>query len=532
MARKAPSVVLVGRPNVGKSTLFNRMTGSRRAIVAPLPGTTRDSLERPVVWRGTTFQLFDTGGLYGASQDPLHELVVVQGKRAIEGADLLVLVGDGREGLVAGDETIAGELHGTGRPVLLAMNKIDDKRARDGSLDFYRLGIDPVYEISAEHGTGVAELLDAIVEALRAKGLGLSGAEHAALGPEPLSEGAQPPALVQRETGIAIVGRPNVGKSSLVNRLLREERVLVSDMPGTTRDAIDSPLLWNRRRFRIVDTAGMRRPGKVASGGPVEMVSVAGAKKAIAEADVVALVIDAEGGASDQDAAIGGEADRAGRGIVIVANKWDLVKDRGENYSTVFDEETRHGMRFLDYAPILHISAKTGERTPKVLETIDRIAATRRTRVPTPALNKFVEAVTAANPPVSPGRTHVRILYAAQIGVAPPSFVFFTNVATTLHFSYERFLINQLREKFGFVGTPIRIQVRRRAKSGGGPRKSGRAAKASSAGGSARPGRAAHAAKAGRERRAVKAARAGRAQRRDNAGPTRQGRSAAKKKKA
>jgi GTP-binding protein len=287
--------------------------------------------------------------------------------------------------------------------------------------------------------------------------------------------------------------------------------VLVSEMPGTTRDAIDSPLVWHRRRFRIVDTAGMRRPGKVAGGGPVEMVSVAGAKKAIAEADVVALVIDAEGGASDQDAAIGGEADRAGRGIVIVANKWDLVKDRGANYSTVFDEETRHGMRFLDYAPILHISAKTGERTPKVLETIDRIAATRRTRVPTPALNKFVEAVTAANPPVSPGRTHVRILYAAQIGVAPPSFVFFTNVATTLHFSYERFLINQLREKFGFVGTPIRIQVRRRAQKGGGARRAGAAAKTGRAGGAGTGGGARSAGEAGKVRRARKAANARRA---------------------
>jgi GTP-binding protein len=500
MAKKAPSVVLVGRPNVGKSTLFNRMTGSRRAIVAPLPGTTRDSLERPVVWRGMNFQLFDTGGLYGASQDPLHELVVVQGKRAIEGADLLVLVGDGREGLVGGDETIAGELHEVGRTVLLAVNKIDDKRARDAALEFYRLGIDPVFEISAEHGTGVAELLDAIVEKL---GTGGWRPEAGASEPSTPGPGIQPPAST--ETGIAIVGRPNVGKSSLVNRLLREERVLVSDMPGTTRDAIDSPLLWHRRRFRIVDTAGMRRPGKVASGGPVEMVSVAGAKKAIAEADVVALVIDAESGASDQDAAIGGEADRAGRGIVIVANKWDLVKDRGDNYSTVFDEETRHGMRFLDYAPILHISAKTGERTSKVLETIDRIAATRRTRVPTPALNKFVEAVTAANPPVSPGRTHVRILYAAQIGVAPPSFVFFTNVATTLHFSYERFLINQLREKFGFVGTPIRIQVRRRSTKGGGPRK---AAKAGRAGGAGGAGGAKSAREAGRVRRARKAANA------------------------
>ena len=486
MRRKTPSVVVVGRPNVGKSTLFNRMTGSRRAIVAPLPGTTRDSLERPVIWRGTTFQLFDTGGLYGASQDPLHDLVVVQGRRAIEGADLLVFVTDGREGLVGGDETIARELYETGRPVLLAVNKTDDKRARDASMEFYRLGIDPVFEISAEHGTGVAELLDGIVEGLKAKGLGL--AEPSALSPQPNSDG--PSAPESAEVGIAIVGRPNVGKSSLVNRLLREERVLVSEMPGTTRDAIDSPLIWHRRRFRIVDTAGMRRPGRVSQGGPVEMVSVAGAKKAIAEADVVALVIDAAAGASDQDAAIGGEADRAGRGIVIVANKWDLVKDRGADYSKIFDEETRHGMRFLDYAPILHISAMTGERTPKVLETIDRIADVRRTRVPTPALNKFVEGVTAANPPVSPGRKHVRILYAAQIGVAPPSFVFFTNVATTLHFSYERFLINQLREKFGFVGTPIRIQVRRRANKARRARKTRTAERAGGAGRAGKAGKA------------------------------------------
>src|SRR5467141_4173487 len=206
----------------------------------------------------------------------------------------------------------------------------------------------------------------------------------------------------------------------------------------------------------------MRRPGRVSGGGKVEMVSVALAKEAIAEADVVALLIDAKTGASDQDAAIGGEADRAGRGIVIVANKWDLVKSQDTQFVKTFDENLRHGMRFLDYAPILHISALTGERATKVLETIDKVADARRTRVPTPALNRFIESVTAANPPVSPGRKHVRIMYAAQIGVAPPSFVFFTNVATTFHFSYERFLINQLREQFGFVGSPIRIQVRRR----------------------------------------------------------------------
>jgi len=440
--------VLVGRPNVGKSTLFNRITGRRRAIVSPIPGTTRDALARPAEWRGTAFDLFDTGGLFGASDDPLHDLVVEQGTWAIDHADLLVFVVDGREGLVPADEEIAQRLRGVGRPVLVAMNKTDDKRAQQSALEFFQLGFDPVLELSAEHGTGVAELLDEIVARL------------------PASSGSEPFAVRQQpsETRIAVVGRPNVGKSSLVNRLLREDRVLVSDMPGTTRDAIDVPLVWHRRRLRIVDTAGMRRPGRVGRGGKVEVVSVALAKESIADADVVALVIDASEGATDLDAAIGGEVDRAGRGIVIVANKWDLVKGRGLDFSKRFDDETRRRMRFLDYAPILHISALTGERLPKILETIDRIADARRKRIPTPALNKFVEAVTAANPPVSPGRRHVRILYAAQIGVAPPSFVFFTNVATTFHFSYERFLVNKLREDFGFVGSPIRTQVRSRRK--------------------------------------------------------------------
>jgi GTP-binding protein len=427
------------------------MTGSRRAIVAPVAGTTRDSLARPVAWRGITFDLLDTGGLYGASEDPLHELVVRHGRRAIAAADLLVMIVDGREGLVPGDETIARELHESGHPVVLAINKTDDKRARSSAMDFYQLGFDPVVEISAEHGNGVGDLLDEMVKRLDVKPEASAPADARA---------ASPP----DEVRVAIVGRPNVGKSSLVNRLLHEERMLVSDVPGTTRDAIDSPLTWHRRRFRIVDTAGMRRAGRARTGGQVEIVSVALAKRSIAEADVVALMIDADEGATEQDAAIGGEADRSGRGVVIVANKWDLVKSRGADYSKHFDEETRHRMRFLDYAPILHISARTGERAPKVLETIDRIAESRRKRVPTPTLNRFVEAVTAANPPVSPGRKHVRILYAAQVGVAPPTFVLFTNVATTFHFSYERFLINQIRESFGFFGTPIRLQVRRRGK--------------------------------------------------------------------
>src|SRR5579864_8464668 len=370
------------------------MTGSRRAIVAPVAGTTRDALARPVSWRGVTFELFDTGGLFGASQDPLHELVVEQGQRAIAGADLLVMVVDGREGLVAGDERIGGDLQKSGKPVLVAINKTDDKRAHASALEFYELGFDPVFEISAEHGDGVAELLDEIVKRI---------------GGQPESSSPEPEAAP--ETQIAIIGRPNVGKSSLVNRLLRAQRVLVSDMPGTTRDAIDVPLTWHRRRFRIVDTAGMRRPGRVGKGGKVEVVSVALAKESIAEADVVALIIDAREGATDLDAAIGGAAVGAGRGIVIVANKWDLVKSKDPAFVKTFDDEVRFRLKFLDFAPLLHISALTGERAHKVLETIDKVADSRRQKVPTPALNRFVATVTAANPPVSPGRRHVRILY-------------------------------------------------------------------------------------------------------------------------
>ena len=442
-ASGSPAVVLVGRPNVGKSTLFNRITGSRRAIVTPVAGTTRDVNTLPADWQGATFRLVDTGGLFGASEDPLHQLVVAQGRRAVESADLLVFVVDGREGLVAGDQQIAETLRTVGVPVLMVVNKTDDKRARGRSLEFYRLGFEPVIEIAAEHGTGVGDLLDEIVERLP-HGEGTGRAE-----PTP-------------ETAIAIVGRPNVGKSSLLNRLLREERSIVSDVPGTTRDTVDAVLKWHRRTFRIVDTAGIRRPGRVARSGQVEAVSVVAARKAIEQADVAVLVIDASEGATDQDGAIAGEADRAGCGIVIAVNKWDLTKGRGHEFAKTFDEELRRQLKFLEYAPVLHISAATGERTSKVLETIDRVSEARKRRIPTPELNRFVAAVTAVHPPASPGRREVRILYAAQIGVAPPTFVFFTNVATEFHFSYERFLVNRLRESFGLDGTPIRIQVRKR----------------------------------------------------------------------
>lgn len=470
MPKHLPSVSLVGRPNVGKSTLFNRISGMRRAIVTAIPGTTRDVIAQPVEWQGTRFELVDTGGMFGASQDPLHELVLERGRRAIEDADLLVLVVDGREGLVAGDQEIAKVVREADKRAILAINKTDDRRARAGALEFYRIGFDRVFEISAEHGEGIGDLLDAIIERL-GKGHGARQAGEAGETGQPAQrtdDEAGPTVRTGKaeEVGVAIVGRPNSGKSSLVNRLLREERMIVSEIPGTTRDTVDTVLTWHRRRFRIVDTAGIRRPGRVAAGGQVETVSVMLARRAIEAADIVVLVVDATAGATDQDAAIAGEADRAGRGIIIAANKWDLMKERGADYAKTFDEELRRQLKFLDYAPILHISAATGERTPKLLETIDRVAESRRKRVKTMDLNKFVEAVTTAHPPASPGRKHVRILYAAQTGVAPPTFVFFTNVATKFHFSYERFLTNQIREAFGFYGSPIRIHVRSRGSRG------------------------------------------------------------------
>jgi len=385
--------------------------------------------------------------MFGASEDPLHELVVTAGQRAIESADVVVFIVDGRDGLLPADQEIAEHLRTGQVPVLLAVNKTDDKRARGRAGEFYRLGFEPVVEIAAEHATGVGDLLDEVISRLPARGEAGTLADNV------------------QETAVAIVGRPNVGKSSLLNRLLREERSIVSATPGTTRDTVDAVLNWHQRTFRIVDTAGIRRAGRVARSGQLESLSVLVARRAIEKADVAVLVIDSTEGATDQDATIAGEAEKAGCGIVIVANKWDLMKGRGHDFSKGFDDKLRQQAKFLDYAPILHISALTGERAPKVLETIDRVAEARRKRIPTGELNRFIQTITTEHPPVSPGRRRVRILYATQGGVAPPTFVLFTNVATEFHFSYQRYLMNRLRDEFGLIGTPIRLHIRRREKA-------------------------------------------------------------------
>lgn len=450
MPRKAGArVVLAGRPNVGKSTLFNRVSGTRRAIVAPVAGTTRDVMRRPVEWLGRTFELVDTGGLFGASTDPLQAAVAARGLRELESAAAVVVLVDAREGLAPADEDVVRQVRRTGVPMVLAVNKVDDPRAGAAAAEFERLAVSPAVSIAAEHGLGVGDLLDAVIGRLPGRAARAAEAEP-------------PPERAEGEVRIAIVGRPNVGKSSLVNQLAREDRVLVSDLAGTTRDAVDTVVGWRGRRIRLVDTAGIRRPGRVARAGAVEAVSVVLARRALARADVAVVLVDAAAAVTRQDAAIAGAAEKAGCGVVIAANKWDLVKDRGPSFSKTFDADLRRALRFADFAPVLHVSALTGQRAPRVIERAVDVAAARAAHVGTAELNRVVARITARHRPASPGRRAVKILYAAQVGARPPSFVFFTNVATRFHFSYERYLRNQLRGAFGFEGSPIRIKARAR----------------------------------------------------------------------
>ena len=445
-------VVLAGRPNVGKSTLFNRVTGSRRAIVAPVAGTTRDVMRHSVEWLGTEFELVDIGGVFGASTDPLQAAVAERGLRELQSAAVIVVLVDAREGLVPADEEVVRQVRRTGVPLVLALNKVDDPRAATAASEFERLAVSPALSVAAEHGLGIGDLLDVVVGCLPGRSRRRVESGSAVSGQE----------QNDREVSIAIVGRPNVGKSSLVNQLVREDRVLVSDLAGTTRDAVDTVVGWHGRRIRLVDTAGIRRPGRVAQSGGVEAVSVVLARRTLARADVAVLLVDAVQGVTRQDAVIAGEAERAGCGVIIAANKWDLVKDRGQAFSKAFDADVRRGLRFAEFAPILHVSALTGQRAPRVVERAVDVAAARATHVGTAELNRVVTRITARHRPASPGRHAVKILYATQIGARPPSFVFFTNVATRFHFSYERYLRNQLRDAFGFEGSPIRIKARAR----------------------------------------------------------------------
>ena len=447
-SRRRGQVALVGRPNVGKSTLFNRLTRSRHAIVTSVPGTTRDLLEGTVEWQGCLFTLFDTGGVIGRSEDPMRDSVAERMRKIAGAVDVLVLVVDGREGVLPADDELAQELRTRGVPVVVAVNKTDDHRARDRVAEFHRFGYTPVLEIAAEHGLGLGELLEEVVSLL-------PEADSAGRQVEDRSDTAQ-------ETRMAIVGRPNVGKSSLLNRLLGEERALVDSLPGTTRDTVEDVLRWHRRKFRVIDTAGIRRPGRVAKSGKLEVVSVVRARHAMAKADVAVLVVDASQGVGRRDASIAGEVEAAGCSVVITANKWDLVKDKGPEFVKEFDRQARDALKFLDYAPIVHLSALTGERIDVLLARIDEVGLARCRKIGTGELNRFLERAMGRQSPSGARRGTIKVRYAVQSGVAPPTFTMFTSKGARLHFSYERYLRKQLREAFGFIGTPIRLKVRGR----------------------------------------------------------------------
>lgn len=433
-----PVVAIVGRPNVGKSTLFNRLTGGRTAVVADHPGVTRDRLYRDVEWNRCTFTLIDTGGLF--LEDPeFGEHVRAQVQKAIEEADLIIFVVDGRVGPTTEEEEIARLLRREGKETVLAVNKVDHFKNSQVVYDFLALGLGEPVPISALHGLNVDELLDRVVALF----------PHAAY--EDLEEG--------EGRRVAVVGRPNVGKSSLVNALLKEDRVIVSEVPGTTRDAIDTFLKKDDRTYIIVDTSGIRRRSRVAPG--VERFSVIRSLKSINRADVILFVLDATQGVVEQDKKIGGYLEEAGKGLIIIINKWDLIKkDRDEVKQ--YDLLIRSELDFLFYAPILYVSALTGKGVDRILDVVDYVAAEREKRIGTGNLNNWLSEAVYLNPPPSSKGEELKIYYAVQAGVKPPVFVFFVNNPELVHFSYRRYLEHQLRKTYGFEGTPVRLVFRAR----------------------------------------------------------------------
>src|SRR3954454_6159439 len=497
-ARGIPVVAIVGRPNVGKSTLFNRILGERTAIVEDRARTTRDRLYGEAEWNGRRFVVVDTGGLELSPDDPIEAKVQEQARLAIAEAEAILFVVEAITGMTPADQEAAEILRLAKAPVLVVVNKADnDKRELDAA-EFYAMGWDETYAISAAHGRGVADLLDALVWALPpeseeevarktrepeadafARDVAAGRLEPFVVGDEEADEedGADAPTDEQAAArwdaemaaeadrspaAIAFVGRPNVGKSSLLNALLGEERTIVSDIPGTTRDSIDTRLEWGRSEIVLIDTAGIRRRGRVASGPAAERYSTLRALKATARADVAVLVIDAVEGLTTQDAHVAGYVVEEGKGLVIAVNKWDLVESKTDRTFAQYVEWIQGEVPFLDFAPVVSISAKTGQRVGRVLEMAIDIWGERRKRITTAELNRILRAASERQqPPMVKGRWP-KLFYGTQAGVAPPTFVFFANDAGSIHFSYRRYLENQIRLAFGFDGTPIKLVFRDR----------------------------------------------------------------------
>ena len=473
MAARLPTIAIVGRPNVGKSTLFNRLVGARRAIVGDEPGITRDRLYGEAEWRGRALRVVDTGGIIPEEKDLIPAEIFRQAKVALEEAAAIILVIDGRSELAAPDMELARLLIRTGKPLFLAINKIDSDKQDSLVDDFHSLGIREQFPVSAEHGRGVDDLLDAILAILpRAEGPGSAhGAEETSA--EVDSEVPEP---VSAETKIAIIGHPNVGKSTLLNRLTGSARAIVSPVPGTTRDAVDELVEHDGKKFRFIDTAGMRRKGKTRL--MAEKLSVVMARKHLEEADIALLVIDATEGVSALDAAIAGYAHESGRSVIIIVNKWDLVaggakraisqskaariqESKRTNNRNLYEQQLRYALKFLSYAPALFVSAGTGKDVEKIFPLIERVAEERRKRIATGEMNRFLRQVDFDRASV-PAAKRVKIYYMTQAATSPPTFILFTDRAVKLHFSYERFLENQIRRAFGFLGTPIWIKNRAR----------------------------------------------------------------------
>jgi GTP-binding protein len=472
-----PLVAIVGRPNVGKSTLFNRLTGSRRAIVGDEPGITRDRLYGEVEWRGHEFRVVDTGGIVPDDKDFIPSEIFRQARVAFEEAVAIIMVVDARTEIAGPDRELARLLARTGKPLFLAVNKMDTDK-QDALLgEFHSLGIRNVFPVSSEHGRGVDDLLDAVLEVLPAKSSTTEDTEKNT-SEESHADDQRPAADDDslHEIKVAIIGHPNVGKSTLLNQLTGKSRAIVSPVPGTTRDSVDEVVRYHDRDIRFVDTAGIRRKGKTKL--MAEKLSVVFSRKSIEDADIVLFMIDATEGASGLDANIAGYAHESGRSVIILVNKWDLIAS-GEKRAisqskaariqdakrphdrALYEERLRYGLKFLSYAPVLFLSAHTGKGTEKILPLIEKVAAERRKRVTTGEMNRFLKKVDfdRASVPVS---KRVKVKYMTQAGVAPPTFVLFTDRAVKLHFSYQRFLENQIRDAFGFVGTPIWIKNRAR----------------------------------------------------------------------